>query len=72
VEKLELELEKLVSVSADGFTSVNGSFVSVLKKHLNKASLLYHCIVHQENLISRCHGDCRYKIRMMGQLVCYI
>jgi hypothetical protein len=64
------KLVALCTNSSPSMTGNNAGFVSLLKKHLKKSSLLsYHCIIHQGNLASRFDEDFRYAIKRAVHIV---
>ncbi|XP_065675641.1 general transcription factor II-I repeat domain-containing protein 2A-like [Hydra vulgaris] len=54
--KFELPEKKLCGVTTDGASALTGKnigFIALLKKSINHEIILYHCIIHQEQLCAK-------------------
>ena len=52
----EIDLSKCVCVTSDGAPSMTGKnigFISLLRKHLKRPLIQFHCLIHQEALVAK-------------------
>ena len=70
-----IAMDSIVSVTTDGAPSMAGKyveFIQLLKKHLKRDLIEFHCILHQEALCAKSLRDLQYVIAVVAKIVNYI